>query len=130
MINHLFNPHLGNLHTTRQTWTCTTIQAGASIDPLPTSLKQSILLSVQTETGVKGNARMVRGIAPQATARIAICQAAWSAVVAGAYDTALAHQHATHAPLHTVTPVGGQFGQLHEVGVPGWAETGLIREVE
>src|SRR5215469_14620876 len=85
---------------------------------------------MQTKTGVKGGTRVVRGIAPQAATRVAIGHATRSAVVAGAYDAELAHQYAAHAPLHAVAPVGGQLGQLHEVGVPGWAETGLVREVE
>jgi hypothetical protein len=130
MIDHLPNPHLGNLHTARQTRTCTTIQAGTGADPLSTGLKQGILLGMQTETSVKGSPRVVRGIAPQTASSIAIGQAARSAVVACTYDAELAYQNAAHSPFHTVTAVGGQFGQLHEVGVPGWAEAGLVREVE
>ena len=85
---------------------------------------------MQTETGVKGDARVVPRIASQAAARVAIGQATRSAVVASAYNAELAHQHAAHAPLHAVTPVGCQLCQLHKVGVPTWAKAGFVREVE
>ena len=83
-----------------------------------------------TETSVKGSTTVVPGIAPQAAASVAISQAARSAVVASAYDAELAYQYAAHTSFHTVAPVGGKLGQLHEVGIPGWAKAGLVREVE
>jgi len=130
MIHHFANPYLSNLHTARQTWTRIAIQDRARANPFPPSLEQGVLLGMQTETRIERRADLVRSIAPLTAAGIAVDEAARGAIVAGAYHAVLANEDATDASLHAIAAVGTELGELHEVGVPSWAEARFVGEVE
>ena len=64
------------------------------------------------------------------SALVAVDHASGRAIVTGAHDSLVTHNHTADAPLHAIAAVCCQICQQHKVLVPARSEARLICEVE
>ncbi len=89
--------------------------------PKRSSLDLRILLSVNTTAQLMTLTRCNAHFSPEAADFFAVGYAAWRTVVASSQNALILNDDRTYLAAKTCRPLGNQFGNRHEVFIPGFS---------